>query len=341
MIELFNLIACTHMRRIIQNRPLDINIETINMCPLKCLFCCNRVYQRDLVVMDNSLFESIVRQYYNIGGGSLGLSSMQSDFLSDPFLIDRMRIIRKYKKKLWVYSTTPLISCRKYTDKELTYILSMFDYLQISVEGHDEESYKTMAGVNGFNIFKEQLERVKRIVDQHSLKIKIDLCYRTYKYRELVKSEFYRKLNRTFNVYEIRNTFFSWFGTIKKDELPKGARVIYKKNKVRKENCVAANATLAVMADGKVVGCGCIDWLEKYIIGDCEQNSLLEIWNSSKAIAFRNAFSKGKLPSICKECALYTSMDCMRNRKYINYKPTDGLYYLVKEKKHVWEQFNS
>ena len=313
---------------IIERRPLDINIETTNKCPLKCVFCCNRVYQREPIVMDNTLFEGIIKQYYDIGGGCLGLSSMQSDFLADPLLIDRIRIIKKYKRKLWVYSTTPLISCKKYNDKELTYILRLFDYLQISIEGHDEESYQTMTGINGFGIMKEQLERVKRIIDDNSLKIKVDLYFRTYKKSELLKSELYSELSRMFNVSEVRNTFFSWFGTIKKDELPKGARILYMRNEAKRDNCVVPNTSLAVMADGKVVGCGCIDWLEKYIIGDCRKKTLIEIWRSPKAVAFRNAFAAGRIPSICIECGLYAPVYSMRNRKFLNYKPTDGLYYL-------------
>ena len=56
------------------------------------------------------------------------------------------------------------------------------------------------------------------------------------------------------------------------------------------ENCVVPNATLAIQANGKAVGCGCIDWLEKYVIGDTNKNTLKEIWTSPKAIKFRNAF---------------------------------------------------
>ncbi|MBD5476917.1 MAG: hypothetical protein HDR17_13220 [Lachnospiraceae bacterium] len=82
------------------------------------------------------------------------------------------------------------------------------------------------------------------------------------------------------------------------------------------------------MADGKVLGCGCIDWLGKYVIGDCRSNTLIEIWRSPRAIAFRNAFMRGKLPSICKECGLYLLLNCMKNKKFLHYKLTDGLYYL-------------
>lgn len=331
MIKLYDIVACHHMLRIIKRRPLDLNIETINVCPLKCVFCCNRVYRRQPIVMDNNLFEKIVRQYYHVGGGALGLGSMQSDFFSDPHVIDRMRIIKKYKKRLFVYSTTPLISCKRFSDIELTRILCLFDLLQISVNGHDEESYKVMSGINGFRALTEQLVRIRKIIEVNKLKIRVDLHFRTCNKSELLKSKFYYEQSQIFNAYDIKNVFFSWFGTIKKKDMPKGARIIYQSNVSKKVNCAVANASLAVMADGKVVGCGCIDWLEQYVVGDVRKNSLKEIWRSPKAVDFRNAFAKQKLPSICRECGLYVSMNCMKNKKYVNYKPMDGLYYLIGE----------
>lgn len=330
MSRYYDLAAYLRMLRIISRRPLDINIETTNICPLRCVFCCNRIYQRPVNIMDNRLFENIVNQYYHMGGGALGLSSMQSDLFSDPLLIERVKILKKYKKRLWIYTTTPLISCKKYSDKELIYILGLFDCLQISIEGHDRESYQTMGGVDGFSVLKEQLERVKRIAEDNSLAIRVDLCFRTYQKEELLKSDFYKELEDIFNIYNVKDRFFSWFGSIKREDIPKGAKVIKARNDNKIINCAIPNTSLAVMANGKVVGCGCIDWLSKYVIGDCNKNTLEEIWRGNKANKFKNAFKNGKIPSICKECAAYVPLDTLKSQKYMKYKPTDGLYYLVR-----------
>lgn len=322
-------IAYRRMLHMIKRRPLDINLETITMCPHKCIFCCNRIYKREYKVMDNTLFESIVKQYCRMGGGTIGIGSMQSDFFSDPLLMDRMQIINKYKKKLWLYSTTPLISCKKYNDEDLLYILRQFDYLQVSALGFDRESYWTMSGIDKFEAFEEQIRRVKKIIDDNSLKIRIGIHFRTCDREKLRISKFYREMNRKFYIEEVRDSFFSWFGTISQGDLPKGSRLKIICNSNRKANCVVPNATLAVEADGKVVGCGCIDWLEKYVIGDCRKESLEEIWRGIKALKFRYAFQRGKLPSICKECGLYAPIDkCMKKVSLLTYKSSDGVYYL-------------
>lgn len=324
-------VAYIYMQNYIKQRPLDINIETVSFCPMKCIFCCNRLHDRKYTVMNEQLFERIVQEYVKIlGGGVIGIGSMQSDLFSDPLLLNRIKTLRKYGDKLWVHSTTPLITCKKYSDKELIYILSVFSYLEISVEGYDEESYLLMGGIDGFRIFKEQVQRVKRLIDENHLKVKVELSFRTCDVRALKGSSFYRELKKTFPVREIRNSFFSWFGSIKKEELPRGAYLKCCDNSKKGVDCMVPNATLAVQASGKVVGCGCIDWLEKYIIGDCNKMNLREIWQGKRARDFRQAFSKGKLPSICKECGLYISKkDIIYNKKYLRYTSKRGLYYLV------------
>lgn len=332
---LFARMAYLYMLYLIKRRPLDINIETITVCPVKCVFCCNRLYKRDYVVMDNHLFKKIIEQYCRMGGGTVGIGSMQSDFLSDPLLLERMVIINKYKKKLWVHSTTPLISCKKYNDEELLRILKCFDYLVVSAMGYDRQSYQEMAGIDAFDIFREQLERLNRIITNNNLKIRVDIAFRTSNKRALRGSSFYKDVKKMFPIGDIKDAFFSWFGSIKQDDLPDGAKLYIKENRKRQENCVVPSATLAVQANGKVVGCGCIDWLEKYVIGDVHQNTLKEIWKSSKAKKFRNAFRRNGygIPTICRECGLYISLrECMEKKELLGYRSIDGLYYCAGRK---------
>ena len=313
------------------HRPLDINIETISYCPLKCRFCCNRIYDREKTVMGNKMFEKIVRQYCEIwGGGTLGINSMQSEFFSDPMLLDRIRILKKYKEKLYVYADTPLIPCAKYADGELKEILEALDCMEISVEGHTEETYKAMSGVDGFGVFQRQLERVKNIIEQNHIGIKVRLLYRTYKKKELLKSPFYRYCNRKFETGDVKDQFFSWFGSIKQEDLPKGAVLVYSDDAEKTEGCVVPYATLSIESDGKVVGCGCVDWLKKYVVGDANVQDLDEIWRSRRAKAFRNALANGKRPSICNGCGLYTSArNAFSRGSLLAYNSHQGIYYMV------------
>ena len=69
MSNILDQLSYVYMLNYIKRRPLDINIETINFCPMKCVFCCNRLYARKYTVMNNTLFEKIIREYVKCGGG--------------------------------------------------------------------------------------------------------------------------------------------------------------------------------------------------------------------------------------------------------------------------------
>lgn len=322
-------LALKNILHLVSKRPLDINIETYSFCPLKCSFCCNRIYQREKKLMDLRLFTKIIEEYITIwNGGTLSIGAMQSDFLSDPLLLERLAIIRKYKEKIYLYSTTPLISLTKYNDRDVQYILETFDYLQISVEGYDSYTYFLMSGVDGFNVSQNQLKRIYRIINDNQLNIRIELYFRVQNAFEAVQSDFFKWCKEHFCISEIRSLFFSWFGSIKEKDIPQGAKLYVKDNTKLKDDCVVPFSTLSVQANGNVVGCGCIDWLEKNVIGNCFDQSLKEIWCGEKKISFQTAFSSGNIPEICKECGLYTEMNkCFSNSRLINYKSIDGVYY--------------
>lgn len=321
--------ALKRMERICKERPLDINIETFSFCPMKCTFCCNRIFERKKSIMDNILFEKIVKEYVELfGGGTLSIGAMQSDFLSDPLLFNRLKVIEKYKTKIYLYSTTPLVSLAKYTDIEVIQILKLFDYLQISVEGYNQDTYYNMSGINGFRTLREQLIRIKRIIDQNSIPIKIELYFRVQDVFETINSEFFQMCKKMFTISDIKTDFFSWFGSIKENDIPVGAKLYKKDNTKNTEDCVVPHSSLSVQATGNVVGCGCIDWLEQNIIGNCNEQSLDEIWHGEKNRSFQQSFSKRNIPKICKECGLYIEMkEAFSNSHLISYESIKGVYY--------------
>lgn len=126
--------------------------------------------------------------------------------------------------------------------------------------------------------------------------------------------------------------FFSWFGSVKENDLPKGAKLRKTNNEDKTVDCFVPYATLAIQSNGNVVGCGCIDWLESSVVGNINEQSLLDIWTSDKAKTFRTAFTHKnvKLPRICRECGLYTPITCLKKEQLKNYESKDGLYYWIK-----------
>ncbi len=279
--------------------------------------------------MDMDLFEKIVADYASIGGGYLGLSSMQSDLFSDKMLFDRLDFLQEFDN-IVPYTTTFVAGAAKYTDEQLLKFLTQVKYIQVSLGGVDKDSYKSMYGINAFDTVKQQLDRIARLIGEEKLDTLIGLYFRTANKEAIEKSEFVRDLPKCFYISEIRDTFFTWNGIIEASDLPDGATLSPLDNTGKKVDCSVSWASLSSNVDGTVVGCGCVDWNSKHVVGDLKTHSITEIWNSEAAKSFRAGFSEGKIPEICKECSLYTPLDKAFSRPALaNYQPTDGVYYLV------------
>jgi radical SAM protein with 4Fe4S-binding SPASM domain len=324
-------LAYNRILKILENRPLDIDLELTNFCPQKCCFCCNKKIKRESEIMKMDLFRKICDDYFMTGGGGLALGSMQSDVFTDPYLLERLKYLKLKKDKFYLYTTNTMIGINKYDNKELKLILETFDYISVSVLGLNEQDFLKMSGIDGFKLFYDNMTRVRNMVNEYNIKIKIALDFRTHDKNQLVNDKIYKELVEYFELESIIDSYFSWAGAINQEDLPKGAKLITKNNLNETESCAASMSTLSITPKGKVIGCGCIDWNNKYIVGDLNNNTIYEIWNSDNYKRFRNSFIQKDIPEICNECALYTSIKTAYSRKALaKYKVTDGIYWTIR-----------
>jgi MoaA/NifB/PqqE/SkfB family radical SAM enzyme len=319
------------MKAIANIRPLEINIETTNACPSRCVFCPNSKISRSKIEMDLDLFNKICTNYYDIGGGSVGISSMQSDIFSDSMLMNRLEILRSKKDRFILHAVTMLAGATKLSDEELKTFLETFNHLDISIGGLCKEDYSLMFGINAFDAVVTQLFRIEEIINKNRLQIKLVLNFRTNTPEKVVSNKLLTKLRKTYTIGEIRTDYFSWGGIISQNDLPSGATLNVAENISSCIDCVVPWAALSVNADGLVVGCGCADWEGRHIIGDMNHQEIIEIWNGPQAIEFRTSFSRKNIPVLCNDCSLYFNIERAFGRiGLINYKPMDGCYYEVK-----------
>ena len=70
--------------------------------------------------------------------------------------------------------------------------------------------------------------------------------------------------------------------------------------------CISPFSTLEILHDGTVPLCGC-DYKPTVVLGNVNNNSLLEIWNSEKFEKIRNDHAKGNRNniSICAGCRIW------------------------------------
>ncbi|NTW88691.1 MAG: hypothetical protein HGB26_06115 [Desulfobulbaceae bacterium] len=323
-------IVLRHMMDIANARPVEINIETTNICPSRCVFCPNSKAPRNKALMDMKLFNKICEDYYGIGGGAVGICSMQSDIFSDSMLLERLALLQKFKDRFILHTATMLTGATKLSDSELTTFLETFDCLDISMGGLSKEDYSLMYGINAFDVVVAQLFRIEEIARKNGLAIKLALNFRTNAPEKIIGSEMLSRLRKTYLIREIRAEYFSWGGIITQSDLPPGSTLLMADNSLVRKDCVVPWATICVNADGSVVGCGCVDWEGRHIIGDMNRQTINEIWGGKPAKKFRTSFSRQEIPALCRDCPLYSDIEHSFGRiGLINYKPQDGCYHEV------------
>lgn len=319
--------ALKHMTSIANIRPLDLNIEVSNFCASSCVFCPNSKAKRIRQSMDMSLFMKICDDYSEIGGGYLGMSSMQSDLFSDKMLLERLDYLDRFTN-IKPYTTTFLVGAAKFSDEQLLTFLKSMKSIEISFGGYDKDSYKIMYGINAFEAAKQQLDRIALLIQEHNINVRVSIYIRTNDKVATINSEFIKSLPSCFSVTSVKDKFFSWGGIIKSSDLPDGAKLNTSYNTGKSIDCAVPWASLSVNVDGKVVGCGCVDWNAKHVIGDLKSESIQEVWQGAAAQDFRRGFSRGKIPELCVECDFYSRVDHAFSRPELeNYKPTDSFYY--------------
>ena len=278
--------------------------------------------------METGLFRKICEDYYALGGGSVGICSMQSDIFSDPLLQERLEILRQFKDRLSLHTATTLTGAAKLSDRELQMFLETFDFLDISIGGVCREDYQLMYGINSFDVVIDQLGRIENLAARHGVAIDMALNFRTNSPEKIAGSELLASLGNTFALREVRSDFFSWGGMITQADLPPGAVLMKLDHASVRKDCVAPWATLCINADGAAIGCGCVDWQARHVIGDMHRQTIREVWVGNRAQEFRTSFSRRDIPELCSDCALYTDIERAFGRLgLINYQPQDGDYH--------------
>jgi len=320
-----------HMRGIIAVRPIMLNLETYSVCNAKCVFCARRKLPQTKELMPLDLFKRICSEYRAMGGGYLGFSPLLADPLLDPFLLERIGIIKKNFPEIFSHLFTNGIALQKFSDDQLIEILSGLKYINISLGGLTRDSYKIMMGVDQFETVWESLERLSRINQKLGSACKLALHIRTHRIRETTNSPALAKLRKLgYDCKDIMNAFSSWDGFISEDDLPEGATLIKRNNARCRIPCLIPMSYLAVMPDGRVLACGCIDAKESTRIGHLDNSTLLEIWQGPELKALRGSFINGNLYPVCKPCGYYRNYEVMFSRAgFKNFDPSRNLWECV------------
>lgn len=289
-----------------RERPLILQLETVNVCNAACIFCSYPTMKRPKGVMELALFEKIAADYAAFGGGALSFTPVVGDALLDPHLLRRLELLEALPAIDQITLTTNGIALERYSDSQVRYLLERLFCIQVSIGGLDRESYGAQYGVDRFRETHEAMERLIRLSRELERPARLTFAFRTDDWR------FTRRFRKELSGYRRRGVFVShiwsydnYAGVVTKDVHPELS--IRETPAQKRLACAYPSVHMAVCWDGRVTACGCVDFeCDKLRIGDARDSSLAEIWRGPRHTGILDSFPRGALAPVCRDCSAYT-----------------------------------
>jgi len=280
-------------------KPIIYQIEPTNACMMDCIMCPRKNMTRKIGFMDFDLFKDIINQ-------AKWTDHLWLHHFGDPLLHPKIVEMVDYvsRKKISVgISVNP-----KLLTEEMSYglINAGLNTIIISLDATNDEEYKKIRGKNAN--YNEAIENIETF-----LKIKRILNSQVFVEIQMVKMKtnkehisFFKNKWKKKGVNKVAIKQFITFDGSSKEVIAQGDNETMSerfKNKERKERCSWSWVGLVVLWDGRVVPC-CYDYDGKYIVGDLNIESLVEIWNNNQMRLIRKQTNEGKLSNnpLCKFC---------------------------------------
>lgn len=275
--------------KVVPEHPLYIEIGINSDCNLRCKMCA-RAYDQEMnnkhINMPLELVDKIVEQGKEFQLPAI-LIGQDSECLMHPEIKE---IVKKVK------SMNPvdffLITNGTLLNKDLSkfFVEMEIDRLQISVDAATKETYKKIRGGN-----LDILER--------NIRDFIEIRNSIGKERPFLRLSFCRQAD---NLHEQEAFIEKWKGVADIVDIQEYLDLSNVMNPVEREYkefyCPDPFQRLVIDYNGNIFGCCCIGYNKFFKIGNLQEMTLLDAWNSTKINELRESFQTQKLNKVCLNC---------------------------------------
>lgn len=305
--------------------PLILQIETINSCNAACIFCAYPGMKREKGVMSMPLFEKVVQDYAEMGGGVVSLTPIVGDPLLDPQLLDRIRILKAHPAIKQISFTTNGIALDRYSDEDVRSLLASLYCIQVSIGGLDAATYETMYGVDCFARVNQAMERLVELGTTVPQAAHLTFAFRTSDWK------FVSRFKKQLAGYRRRGVFVShmWtyanYGGLVGNDGNNNLTVL-DSHIDKHRTCIYPSIHSAVCWDGTATACSCTDLECTQIrIGNAGEEPLSSILSGNKRTGILDSFCKGTPAAVCRECSAYRPDTVFADPYFRNVHPNQAL----------------
>jgi radical SAM protein with 4Fe4S-binding SPASM domain len=301
-------------RRILDDRFTLLGFDITDVCNSRCCYCAYW-FTKPKGFMEMSLYEKGVREFSEMGGGTIGFSLLTGEPLLDPLLMKRIEFAARFDNITDVTFDTNGILLQKADIREALLELSskIRITINISLPGFDKAMFERVYGVPWNDAIlhgvSDLLQRNRTLSAPLVITLALQpdgggiLSERNY----LTYIAPYIDPDHVLLDSRVRD---NWCGLITESHLT-GDMVLRRKSLLHGIPCgYLLDRHLDILMNGDVRLCGCRYGAEgKYdelVIGNINEKSLSEIWSGSEMRRLCERFPSSDAPKVCRDCSIYT-----------------------------------
>lgn len=285
-------------------RPYELHLEFTNLCNATCVFCPYPIQERAHEFMTDEVFHKAVDEFVAIGGGSVSLTPTVGDPLIHPKCFEWIRYLRSIPQIDRISITTNAIRLKQLGVKE--FLDAGLSVIHISLAGFDEDMYRRIYRSKSYRNVRDAIYELYEENARRSEPVPVFLCLRPdCSEEELMLQEDFQRVLRYQPNLEVCTSFSRSGGMVQ--ELPEGMKLEPVATARKSVACENTYRGVLVQSGGDVQVCACEAAINApaLVIGNIEQQTLLEIWGGERLRALRESFSDGTLNPNCAQCDYY------------------------------------
>jgi radical SAM protein with 4Fe4S-binding SPASM domain len=280
------------------------NLELTNACPMKCIMCA-RTYKmtRPQGFMDMKLFKKIIDEVSGLNAPFIREDDFWLHHFGESLLhpdFDKMISYCNEKGVKAGLSVNPMVMEENIAKRLID---ARPNLLFLALDGHDDESFYKIRGVpNAYEKSKENILNFLKLKKEAHNKIKTVISMIDFpENRDSINKVrgYWKRMEGVDDV--LLKPFTDWNGEVEKIN-----SLVDSTDKKRpcRVKCRSPWIRMSIAWDGDVLPC-CYDYDKKYVLGNVNDNSLLEIWNGERMQQLRREFISGNVKNpLCRKCSM-------------------------------------
>jgi len=275
-------------RRIVNEFPLHVDIESTNACNLRCVMCPRNFMTEKIGYIEWALFEKIIDE-----GAEYRLPSIKLNYRGEPLLHPQLPEMVAYAKRKGIIEVQFNTNGLLLSEKKIGELLGTgLDRIIFSFDGATKESYERIRTGSNYERVVNNIKTLVKMRNKRGSK------------RPLVRVQMVKMKD---NEHEVEDFLKMWISVANRVAINIEREPMGTQKEVEHFPCPQIWQRLMVCWDGEVRMC-CGDWSGEIVLGNAKESTIYKLWHSGKLNKIRKLHSQGRFNEIpvCARCEVNT-----------------------------------